>query len=135
MDYLDDLHRIIVQTFLIKQILGLTICRDTIETVMPDYNVVYTVDFELNNVHYILFNFLFQGKSHGFIIRNGCIVYQIKDGKMNKIQMGHGINSNAILNSDKISDSDHDQIMDWYQSKADKINYVNYGNIFYLGDG
>ena len=135
LDYIDVVNRIIIQSYLIKGVLKKHITSETLDSVVPDHRVVYTLDFMLSRANYTLFSFLFKGEPHGFIIRNGTIVYQILGDKLDRISRTDGvINRTSLAASDEITEDDHREITEWYDSKSSKINYVNYSNIFYLGN-
>ena len=91
LDYIDIVNRIIIQSYLIKGVLKRLISSETLDAVVPDHRVVYTVDFILSGAQYTLFSFLFKGDPHGFIIRNGTIVYQILDDKLHRITQTDGL--------------------------------------------
>lgn len=123
-NYIEIVQKIATQSYLIKKVLHRNITMDLLDSIRPDYDIIYFVDFDIDKNEFTSFNFQFKGNAEGFILKNGKIAYRV-NSELSMLEMADEAD---------ISEFEHKTITEWYASKIGKINYVNFGNIFYLSD-
>ena len=119
--YLSLLDKIVIQTYIIKLLMKTTLTPEIINEIIPDNSVVYTMRFDILQNSYKVCHFMFNDISHGFITKDGKMLYKIEGNKV------------KYFNPDiKVEDENRDKIVNWFNKKIGNHKYLNLGSVFYL---
>ena len=127
----------VIQVYIIKKILKTRVTKDLVNTVYPDNDAVYIAIFELPDMTdtsdtsdtsdtadapiYKICHFVFDGISHGFITKNGSIMFIINNDILEK-------------HVDNLESIENDTIYNWFKDRIKYHTYLDFSSIFYLSN-
>lgn len=123
--YIEDIEKLLLQTYIIGKVMKRRLTYDLLCDVYPDDNVVYIVKFILGLKLYISVNFKFEGKTTGYILCNGKLLYGVNPDTEKLEYISKDVPENA---------EESTQINEWFDNRNRRSQYVNMSNIFYLSD-